>query len=536
MRWPDRILYNGHITTQNPAQPQATALAIARGWILAAGSDDDIRALAGPQTRLSNLEGRTVIPGLTDAHIHWELTARALQQVNVFEVPTKQVALERVAARVAQTPDGGWISGHGWFQDIWPDQHFPTAADLDTVASDHPVYLSAKSGHAGWVNSRALALCGVTASTSDPAGGQIVRDHSGAPTGLLLETAMQLVAQHIPRPSPEQLADYMLEAQQIANASGLTGIHDFDDPSALRALQILRERGQLRLRVVKQINKAWFTAALDSGIRWGFGDNWIRFGALKLFADGALGPRTAHMIEAYDGEPHNFGISTIDPEEMTELMSQASAAGLPSTVHAIGDRAVNEVLNALKVVRQQEQMRGETPFQRRHRIEHVQIIHPDDAHRLAAMDIIASMQPLHATSDMLTSDQFWGKRSQWAYNPRLQLDQGARVAFGSDSPIEPFEPFKGIHAAVTRQRPDGSPGPDGWYPDARLSVAEALHGFTSGAAYAAGMEDRLGQLAPGFLADLVVMGHDIFSVAPSKLLHTPIVATMVNGDWCYGEL
>jgi predicted amidohydrolase YtcJ len=533
---PDRILYNGHFTTQNPVQPYATALAISRGRIVAVGTDDDIRELAGAQTRLSNLEGRYVIPGLTDAHIHWELTSRALQQVNVFEVASKQMALERIAARITQTPVDEWITGHGWFQDIWPHQSFPTAADLDSVAPHHPVYLTAKSSHAAWVNSRALELCGITASTSDPAGGQIMRDPSGMPTGLLLETAMQLVARHIPRPTSEQLADYMLEAQHIANASGLTGIHDFDDPSALRALQVLRERGQLRLRVVKQINKAWFPAALESGIRWGFGDDWIRFGGLKLFADGALGPRTAHMIEAYDGEPQNFGISTIDPEEMTELMSQASAAGLPSTVHAIGDRAAHEVLNAFQVVRQQEQTRGETPSQRRHRIEHVQIIHPNDAHRLAEMDIIASMQPLHATSDMLTADQFWGKRSQWAYNARLQLDQGSRVAFGSDSPIEPFEPFKGIHAAVTRQRPDGAPGPDGWYTQSRLSVAETLRGFTTDAAYAAGMEDRLGQLAPGFLADLVVIGHDLFSVPPSELLHTPIIATMVDGEWCFGEL
>jgi predicted amidohydrolase YtcJ len=532
----DRILYNAHVVTLDDRFPRVTALAIRGGRIFACGSDDELLALADAETIRENVGGKSVIPGLTDAHIHWEQTARFLRKVNVFEVPDKAVAVQRVAERVAKTPEGQWISGHGWFQMIWPDKAFPTAADLDAVSPNHPVYLTAKSGHAGWANSLALRMCGVTNTTSDPEGGQILRDASGQPSGILLEDAMGLVASYIPLLTADQIADEMKTAQQLALASGLTGIHDFDEPSCLRALQILRERGDLNIRVVKNFNKRWLPAVLDAGLRWGFGDGWIRLGGLKIFADGALGPRTASMIEPYEGEPDNYGIITTDKEEMFELVSRASAAGLPSTIHAIGDRAVHDVLDVYESVRGEEAGRGEKPQTRRHRIEHVQIIHPTDTHRLAQMHIIASMQPIHATSDMLAADRYWGARSKWAYNARLQLDQGVVVAFGSDSPVEPFDPLKGIHAAVTRQRPDGSPGADGWYHELRLTVDEALRGYTTGAAYTAGVEDRLGRLTPGYLADLVVLDRDLYTVPPAEILNLQIVGTMVDGEWRHGGI
>lgn len=532
----DRILYNGRIRTQHDQQPNVSALAISGGRVVAFGSDDAILPLASAQTRRENLTGRYVVPGLTDAHIHWEGTARALSAVNVFEVPSKREAVERVAARALQTSHGEWIRGGGWSQEYWDDKSFPTASDLDLAAPHHPVYLTAKSGHAGWVNTAALRQCGITDSTPDPEGGRIVRNESGQPTGLLFETAMDLVADRIPKPTIEQLAEMMRSAQALALASGLTGLHDFDNPSCLKALQVLRERGELGLRVVKNINKNWLPHALETGIRWGFGDDWLRFGGLKLFADGALGPRTAYMIEAYEGEPDNFGVVVVEKEDMLDLVSQASAAGLPATIHAIGDRAVHDVLDIYEVVRKQEQSRGIRPDQRRHRIEHVQIIHPQDKHRLAELQVIASMQPLHATSDYEMSDRYWGKRSEWAYNPRLQLDQGVVLALGSDSPVEPFEPLKSLYAAVSRRRPDGSPGPEGWYPDARLTIDEALRGYTIGPAYAAGMEDRLGRLSPGYLADLVVLDRNLESIAPEEILETSVIATMVGGEWRYGGI
>ncbi len=537
MRLVDRVLYNGNIVTLDPAQPRVTALAIRDNRIVASGSDADMLHLATADTVRHDLGGASVIPGLTDAHIHWEQTARGLTQVNVFEVPDKSIAVERVAERIAKTPAGEWVTGYGWFQDIWPGAAFPSAADLDAVSPNHPVFLIAKSFHAGWVNSYALRLCGIDASTPSPEGSQIVHDAQGNPTGLLLELdAMNLVRAHIPVLTPDQVADQLKTAQDLALSYGLTGLHDFDEPSCLYAIQILRERGDLSLRFLKNINQRWLTAALDSGIRSNFGDDWIRIGALKMFADGALGPHTAAMIDPYIGEPNNYGIITLEKEEMIDHISRASAAGLPSTVHAIGDRAVHDVLDAFEIVRAEEAKRGESRSSRRHRIEHVQVIHLNDVHRLAELNIIASMQPTHATSDMLTADRFWGERSRLAYNPRVQLDQGVVVAFGSDSPVESFDPLKGIHAAVTRQRADGTPGKDGWYPENRLTVDEALRGFTLGPAYAASMESRLGKLAPGFLADLVVLDRDLYAIDPSDILNAKVIATMVDGAWRYGGL
>jgi predicted amidohydrolase YtcJ len=528
----DRILFNARIYTLNPAQPRASALAIHRDRIVAVGDDNTIRALADSRTRLDNAGGRPVIPGLTDAPIHWDGVAQSLKQVNVYEVPTKAEALRRVAERAAQTPPGDWIIGRGWTQALWPDRAFPTAADLDSIAPQHPVYLGAKSGHAAWVNTAALRLAGITASTPDPAGGSFQRDASGQPTGILLEDpAMLMVWSKIPHPTPEQVAPWMAEAQTLAWQAGLTGIHDYDNPGCLIALQLLRERGELGLRVVKQINVPWIEHAHELGIHSGFGDEWLRFGSLKIFADGALGPRTALMIEPYEGEPDNTGITVTDKEEMVELVSRASAAGMSSAVHAIGDKAVHDVLDVYEAVRQEEAARGIPRRLRRHRIEHVQLIHPDDAHRLGELGIIASMQPIHATSDWEMADRYWGARARWSYNWRVQIEAGARLVFGSDAPVEPFEPLKGIFAAVTRRRPDGVPGPDGWYPDGRLDMQTALLGFTQGPAYAAGMEHDLGQLAPGFLADLLVLDRDLFTIAPDEILDTQVLGTLIGGDW-----
>ncbi len=523
------ILLNGNIITLNKAAPRVSALAIGFGRVVARGTDAEIRRLATANTAAVNLDGKTVIPGLTDAHLHWEAQARAMRSVNVFEVPDKAIAVERVRERVNETPTGEWIQGQGWAQDLWHDRAFPSKADLDAVSPNHPVYLSAKSGHAAWVNSAALQRAGFSGGTGDPEGGQIVRDSDGAPTGILLETAMDLVSERIPNPTSDQLADMMLEAQEHALRCGITMIHDFDEPSCLVALQILRERGALALRVLKQINQRWLDAALDSGLRGGFGDDWIRIGALKLFADGALGPKTALMFEPYQGEPENYGMAVVDKEEMIEYVSRASAFGVPSSIHAIGDKAVHDALDVFESVRREEARRGEGPADRRHRIEHVQIIHPQDASRLAELDVIASMQPIHATSDMITADRYWGARAVYAYNPRLQLDQGARLAFGSDAPVEPLNPFLGIHAAVTRQR-NGEPA-GGWNPAARINLHESLLGFTQGPAYAAGMEDRLGKLDEGFLADLVVLDRDIYQVEPEEILELKVLGTMVGGEW-----
>lgn len=532
----DRIISNANIITLDDAQPRAEALAITGERIVAIGSDEELIDLGDANTIREDADGRTMIPGLIDAHIHWMWTALTLREVDLFEVPSREVALARVAQRAAELPPGSWIIGQGWTQESWADKRFPTAAELDRVSPEHPVYLRAKSAHAFWVNSAALRLAGIDGYTPDPDGGQIKRDAHGQPTGLLFENAARLITERIPAYDVETISIQMLEAQRLALASGLTGIHDFDGPDSLNAEQLLRERGQLGLRVLKNINVDYIEHAHALGLRWGFGDNWIRLGGLKIFADGALGPRTALMIDPYEGESNNYGVRVTDPEAMLEWVSKASARGIPSTIHAIGDRAVREVLNVYEVLRQEEAARGEAPHTRRHRIEHVQIIHPDDKHRLAQLGIIASMQPIHATSDYRMADDYWGKRSEWAYNPRLQLDQGVVVAFGSDSPVDPFEPLRGIHAAVTRRRADGSPDTDGWYPQNRVSLKEALRGYTYGPAYAAGMEGRQGRLSLGSLADLVVLDQDITRVEPDTILDIEVLATMVGGAWRYEGL
>ncbi len=532
----DTILYNGQIRTLDDARPLVSALAISGERVVAAGSEDELRALAGVGTALFNLNGRHVLPGMTDAHLHWNLLTQSLQSVALYNLPNRETALERVAARAQERPPGTWIIGYGWAQDDWTDRRFPTAEDLDSVAPDHPVYLVSRSAHAGWVNNLALKLAGIDSSTLNPDGGEIAHDASGAPSGLLLEpSAMRLVADKIPVPSAGELATQMKATQALAHSLGITGFHDFDDQDCFAALQVMRERGDLGLRVVKNFNKKYLDAVLTSGLRHGFGDDWIRIGGLKIFADGALGPRTAAMFEPYEGEPQNLGIIVNDKEEIYEMVSRASAAGFAATIHAIGDRAVHDVLDIYESVRGEETARGEARSSRRHRIEHVQLIHPNDVHRLAELDVIASMQPIHATSDYLMADRYWGSRAPYSYNPRLQLDRGVVVAFGSDAPVEPMGSLIGIHAAVTRQRADGSPGADGWNPSARLTVDEALRGYTLGAAYAAGMEDRLGRLAPGYLADLVLLERDIYSIPPDEILEAGVAGTMVGGLWRWGE-
>jgi hypothetical protein len=528
----DHLLTNARIHTLDPEQPRADTLAIANGRIVAVGGHE-LRSLTTPDTQITDMGGAMVIPGLTDAHIHWEGTARALKAIDLLNIPSKAAALEKVAQAAQKMPSGTWLTGRGWAQSEWPDPRFPTAADLDTITSQHPIFLPARSGHAAWVNSAALRIANITANTPDPEGGQIQRDEHGQPTGILFENAIGLVADCVPNPTADEIAAMMLDAQALAWRSGLTGIHDYDDQSCFEALELLQERGQLGLRVLKNINRAFIDYAQGFRLRFGFGNDWLRVGAFKLFADGALGSRTASMIEPYSGEPNNHGIVVIEKEEMVALVGRASQAGLPATIHAIGDRAVHDVLDVFEVVRTQEAKRGVPRAARRHRIEHVQLIHPTDVRRLAELDVIASMQPIHATSDYPMADRYWGERSAYGYNARLQIDSGARVAFGSDSPVEPFEPLRGIHAAVTRRRADGSPSPAGWYPEARLTLDEALRGYTQGAAYAAGMEDRLGTLKPGYLADLTVIDQDLTTIPSDDLLSATVIGTMTGGIWRY---
>jgi len=310
---------------------------------------------------------------------------------------------------------------------------------------------------------------------------------------------------------------------------GLTGVHDFDRRDCFLALQQLHTGRRLKLRVTKNISLEVLDHAYELGLRTGFGDEWLRIGSVKVFMDGALGPRTAAMFQPYIGEPENKGNLNMDGEQLFEFARRAADVGLGMTVHAIGDRANHEVLNAYEQLRAYETEKGLPHL--RHRIEHVQVLHPDDAPRLAKLDVIASMQPIHATSDMRMADTYWGERTSLAYALKTQLDAGAHMAFGSDAPVESPNPFRGIHAALTRRRADGSPGPAGWHPEQRLSLQQAIEGFTIGAAYAAYSENRQGRLARGMLADLIVLKNDPFTCDPDEVKDLQSSATMVAGEW-----
>ncbi|MFZ5908678.1 MAG: amidohydrolase [Chloroflexota bacterium] len=535
-----KLLYNACIHTLDTTRPSASAIAVGHGRVLAVGETQELLT-EFERAEKQDMQGHTILPGLTDAHLHLEQYGLSLQKIDC-ETNSLQECLRRVAERAQTAAPGEWILGHGWNQNNWSSPpsgtmggteggYWPTLADLDAVAPHNPVYLTAKSLHAAWANSAALRLAGIHAGSPDPANGRIQRDARGQPTGILLETAMELVGAAVPAPSVETIVQAIQQAQPALWRMGLTGLHDFDRRNCFIALQQLHQQGKLRLRILKSIPLEDLPSAAALGLRTGLGDDWLRIGAVKVFMDGALGPRTAAMFQPYEGEPENRGILNMDAEELFDIGRQAAEAGLSLAVHAIGDLANHEVLDAYAQLRRFERTRGLLPL--RQRIEHVQVLHPDDASRLAELGVVASMQPIHATSDMRMADQYWGERAALSYAWRTQVQHGARLAFGSDAPVESPNPFWGLHAAVTRQRSDGSPGPDGWRPEQRLSLHEALAGFTLGPAYVAGLEDRAGKLAPGCLADLIVLEQDPFTVPPTALLEMKPTAAMVGGEWTW---
>ena len=524
------LLRHAVLHTGEPSDPRANALVIVGSRLAFVGDDDRATAYAraqGPHRTL-DLAGACVLPGLTDAHAHLAWYALGLTRVQAHTA-TLATCLERVAEQAARKPASGWITGQGWDHNLWGGS-FPTRQELDRVAPAHPVALTAKSGHATWVNSLALQRAGIGAETPDPPGGQIVRDAEGTPTGILLETASRLVGQAIPEPTIDEVVAALRHALPEAHRLGLTGVHDMGDPATFRALQRLDGEGALTLRVLKSIPLQGLDAAIRLGLESGCGGDRLRLGHVKLFADGALGPRTAWMLEAYDDAPEDTGIATLSADELHDAVTRAANHGLACAIHAIGDAAVRAALDAIAAL-PPEQRRLRLP----HRIEHAQLVHPDDLDRFAQLGVVASMQPLHATADIDIAERHWGERCQGAYAWQTLLRAGARLALGSDAPVESLSPLAGIHAAVTRRRADGYPGPEGWQPQERISVAEAIAGYTRGAAHAAGLGDQLGTLAPGKLADLTILDRDPTTVPPDELLQIRVLATYVGGEMVWGN-
>jgi len=529
-----KILHHCHIYTQDTTLPVASMLVVQGNRISAVEPDDSRRFLYRdfPHAQIEEIDlgGRTILPGFCDSHIHLEYYSRALQKVNC-ETNSLQECLQRIQEQSDKVSPGNWIVGHGWNQNQW-DSGYGNAQQLDAIAPHHPVYLTAKSLHAAWVNSRALELAGIQDDTPDPPNGTIQRDQSGKPTGILFESAMQLVEALIPPPDITELAQALLSAQAVLNKMGITSVHDFDSLRCFSSLQILEQQGLLKLRVLKGIPANAIETAIAMGLRSGFGNSRLRLGSIKLFADGALGPRTAAMFQPYEGEEQNDGVLFIDGEELVEKTLKAIQSGFSLAIHAIGDRAVHEMLNGYEKIRvlETENKAHRTPL--RHRIEHVQLIHPDDIARLAQLQIIASMQPIHATSDMEMADRYWGKRAQFAYAWRSLWNNHTPIIFGSDAPVESPNPFWGLHAAITRQSIINPTGKS-WYPQQRLTLEEAIQAYTLNPAYAAGMEHQLGKLSPGFLADLIILDEDPYSLSSNDIPHIQPAATMIGGEWVW---
>jgi hypothetical protein len=522
-----RILYNALVRTLDTSKPTASVMVVDEGRILAVGGEELFDGFLHAEKQ--DMAGCTILPGLTDAHFHLQQFTLGLRKIDC-ETDSKVECLRRVADRAKKTFPGEWVLGHGWNQNDW-DGVWPTAVELDEVAPRHPVYLTAKSLHAGWANGLALHKAKIRASTPDLWERVIQRDARGKPTGILLENAMRLVEMAIPQPKPDVLAEDIYAVLPSLWQVGLTGIHDFDKSVCFRALQILNQNGDLHLRVVKSIPREDLDAITLFQLRTGKGDDHLRIGPLKLFADGALGPHTGAMLDSYVDEPQNRGILILNADDIFEYGCRAARCGLSMAVHAIGDFANRQVLDGFARLREYER-ENDLPSLR-HRVEHVQVIHPDDIYRLAALGLIASMQPIHVLSDMVMADRFWGERSALAYAWRTQVQHGAVLAFGSDAPVGSPNPFLGLYAAVTRRRLDGYPGPQGWHPEQRLTLAEAVTGYTYGPAYAASMEERLGKLAAGYLADLIVLEKDPFSCEAEALAELQPVATMVDGEWVW---
>jgi predicted amidohydrolase YtcJ len=531
MNRPDTVLYNARIYTMEPHPPLASAVGISGDRIVALAGDgpgsDALRERLAPGGRELDLHGHTVVPGLIDAHLHFVEYALRLDRVDIYELPSLEETLGRISAYAATLPPGRWVRGGGWNGNLWPGIAFPTRHDLDRAAPQHPVALSSKDGHSLWINTRAMQLAGLGADTPEVPGGNIWRDAEGMPTGILQEKAMGLVYSLAECPSHAETLDACRRGLARAHRVGLTGIHDCEGAAALRVFQELEQAGELTLRVLAHIPADSLQAAIELGVRDGLGSEWVRLAGVKAFADGSLGSRSAWMLEPFEGDPANCGIPTTTVEALRDLVSNANRAGLSVAVHAIGDAANRAVLDAIEDTRQVALASV------RNRIEHVQLLHPDDVPRLAALDVIASGQPIHATADIDLAERHWGARGATSYAWRSLLEAGTVLAFGSDAPVENISPLAGIHAAVTRRRANGYPGPQGWHREQSLTVGQALHAYTMGAAYASGEEQLKGSLRPGKLADLVVLDRDLFQIDPMDILRAQVLATMVGGRFVY---
>jgi predicted amidohydrolase YtcJ len=519
------IYYHGNILTgvglENAEPQRVTAIAVGSHQILAVGDDATVLRKRQPNTKLIDLHGAFVMPGLNDAHVHLANAGQMKLSVNLTGVSSLAAMLAKVHAAAAAAPQGSWLLGGGWDHTLWADQTLPSRQDLDAVSLGHPAFFDRVDGHMAIANSAALALAGVTNNTPNPQGGQFDRDAHGDLTGIVREgSAKQLIGMHIPPPSRDLRKRALVLALNDAAANGLTSVQDNSDWEDFLVLQELEHEGQLPVRVSEWLRFDDPVALLQQHRQaQPAGDHMLHLGMLKGFMDGSLGSRTAAMLAPYADDPGNTGIAIYDQKRLNEMTQERTAAGFQIGFHAIGDRAVEMALNAFAAA-------NVTPANR-DRIEHSQVVDPRDMERYRAMGIIASMQPNHLLTDMNWAEARLGpQRAREAYAWKAFLDAGVRLAFGTDYPVEPITPFRGIYAAVTRSNEAGTAT---YFPQDRLTIGQALRAYTQGSAYAEFTENFQGKLLPGYVADFIVLDRDLTRIPAHDILATKVLQTVVDG-------
>jgi len=525
---PDFIITNATVHTMDTRQPTAQAVAILGNRIVAVGSNEDVRKVAGARTRVIDAGGKLVLPGFNDAHVHFLSGGFQLSSVDLRDANSAEEFADRIRRFAEKLAAGRWLTGGDWDHERWPNAPLPTRELIDRYTPNTPVFVSRLDGHMALANSVTLKLAGVTRETKDPPGGLIVRDaKTGEPTGILKDAAMSYVWKVVPESSFAEKLDAARAATNHAASLGVTSVQDMSAGTDVGVYQTLLDRGELKTRIYAVSPLPAWERLARTGVRAHFGSEMLRIGGLKGFADGSLGSTTAYFFEPYNDAPDTRGLAGDEmfPEgAMLNRVLGADSAGLQVIIHAIGDRA-NETI--LSIYEQVEKKSGERD--RRFRIEHAQHLRPQDISRFAAARVIASMQPYHAIDDGRWAEKRIGhERARTTYAFRSLLDSGATLAFGTDWTVAPLNPLLSVYAAVTRRTLDGK-NPNGWIPEQKISVEEAVRAYTGGSAYAEFQENVKGSVTPGKLADLVILSSDIFKIDSREIENTRVVMTIMDG-------
>ncbi|HEV2318243.1 MAG TPA: amidohydrolase [Verrucomicrobiae bacterium] len=534
------IIINGIVRTMDDSEMTSEAgavagqaVAILGNRIVTIGSTDEIKALAGPRTQTIDAAGGLVLPGFNDAHVHFLMGGFQLSEVNLREAKSPKEFVTCLEQFVRNVPVGEWITGGEWDHEWWPGAPMPAKDWIDAVTPRHPVFLRRLDGHMALANSRALALANVTRATAEVPAGKIVRDQHGEPTGIFKDAAMDYVERLIPKPDFAQKLAAAKAASEYAASLGVTSVQDMSAAPDIGVYQTLMLRGELKTRIYGMTPLAEWEGLANTGIRAPFGSDLLRIGGLKAFSDGSLGSSTALFFEPYLHEPDNVGLPGPDnlPEgAMLQRVLAADRAGLQVLVHAIGDRANQQMLDIFKTVAAQN-----GPRDRRFRIEHAQHLRADEIPRFGRQHVVASMQPYHAIDDGRWCEARLGPdRCRGTYSFRSLLDANTILAFGSDWTIAPLDPLTGIYAAVTRRTLDGR-NPDGWQPQEKISVAQTVRAYTVNSAYAEFAETVKGSIAPGKLADIVILDSDIFTMDPLNIMKARVLYTIMDGKVVFGR-